>query len=735
MPEPRAPKEKTPEEKARLFDLVIYGIDAGNPHFLEARAKVARLLNVADEEVEDALGMGSRVVTAGMPEDLAQHGFNDLRALGVQCNLRPSTLSGRALSLAPMSLQREFACPRCKHEHVYQRDEKPPTICGGCGLVFAKYDRAQLENDERERLRRSLLAQQDHDAIRELKERQQREAFERRLRMEEELRNELGLPKAMANRRALISTAVAVLVVGIGVGVGVTRLLSHLGTDDTKLAAESNLNRSTDGTADALDPGESAHRIVAEVEARPSSDVARPGDLNNLNGSRSTPKGNLDALKIDALYEQQRATQTDALFAVGQIQEATKTLSQSADPSQAIRRASAVALRRARSSGDANSVAPTFDALANTAAALPADAESRIGDLAHVARGQLDAGLAEGATTQLERLRQWSAQPRSPAAKVEADGETAHLLARLGRPDEARRSFHDANAGIGAIGDRATRLFTLVRLARAYADAGNQGAAAMLIEDVTLSATRVADPAKRIAVLQRVAEFHADSGNAQAALQVTATMDNASLRADAELKLVSAFIDRNRLGAATEVADAIAVPEYRARAFGNLSAAQKQSSIALFRDIAPTTLRMAHAELANVDAAIDHAMILSELARVATLNGDASTAASDFAEAERLAAAVEAQDTRNLVFSVIAGNMIRAQRTADAQRIAAQIADPIVAGNLNDDIAKVLAASGASISPALPADTSTNVAPGSDAVSQGAPPLPATPAIRQGGTD
>ncbi len=720
MPE----QQKGPDQKAPLFDLVIYGIDTGNAHFLEARAKVAKLLKVADEDVEDALGMGSRVVTAGMPEDLAQQGFNDLRALGVQCNLRPSALSGRTLSLAPMSLEREFACPRCNHEHVYQRDEQPPTICRGCGLVFAKSDRAQLESEERERMRRSLLAQQDHDAIRDLKERQQREAFERRLRMEEELRKELGLPKAMANRRALIGTAVAVLVIGIGVGIGAARLLALFGDDDKNIAADSNINRSTEAAADALDPAQNAHRIVAEIEARPSNDVARPGDLNNLSGTRSTPNGNLDALKIDALYAQQLATRTDALFAVGQVEKATQLLGQSADPSQAIRRGSAAALQRARSSGDANSVAPTFDALANTADALPEDTNTRIGDLAHVARRQLDAGLTEGATTQLERLRQWSAQPGSPAAKVEAQGEIGHLLARLGRQDEAKRSFLEANAGIGEIGDRATRLFTLVRLARAYADAGNQGAAAVLIEDATLSATRVADPEKRIDVLQRIAEFHADSGNAQAALQVTATLDNASLRADAELQLVTAFIDRNRLGAATEVADAITVPEYRARALGHLSAAQKQSVIALFRDMAPATLRMAHTELAHVDAAIDHAMILSELARVATVNGDASTATSDFTEAERLAAAVEAPDTRNLVFSVIAGNMIRAQRNADAQRVAALIADPIVAGNLADDIAKVLAASDIAVSPAADAAALR----GSDTGAQAAPLPPATAA-------
>ena len=707
-----------PQQQEPLFDLVIYGIDAADPRFLEGRAKVARLLNVAETDVQDALGMGSRVVTAGMPEELAQQGFKDLRALGVQCNLRPSTHSGRTLSLAPMSLEREFTCPRCQHEHVYQRAEQPPTMCLGCGLVFAKYDRAQLEHEERERLRRSLLAQKDHDAIRELKERQQREAQERRIRMEEELRKELGIPKAMASRRALIGTAVAVLVVGIGVGIGAARVLAQFGTDERPTAGVVMPNNSTEGSTEAVDPGLNAHRIVAAIESAPSSDVARPGDLNSLSGSRTTPKGNLDALKIDALYAQQVATRTDALFAVGQVERATQLLAQSVkgsanqpvNTSQAIRRGSAAALQRARSSGDANSVAPTFEALANTAAALPADADSRIGDLAHVARRQLDAGLAEGATTQLERLRQWAAQS-SPAAKVEAQGEIGQLLTRLGRQDEAKRSFMDANAGIGQIGDRATRLHTLVRLARAYADAGNQGAAAMLIEDATLSAGRIVDPAKRIAVLQRIAEFHAESGNAQAALQVTATLDNANLRADAELLLVTAFVDRNRLGAATEVADVIAVPEYRARALGRLSAAQTLSTNALFRDLAPVTLRLAHAALANVDAAVDHAMILSELARVATLTGDASAAASDFTEAERLAAAIEAQDTRNLVYSVIAGNMIRAQstpdakHTADAQRLAELIADPIVAGNLTDDIAAVLASAGATLDPIPGADS------------------------------
>ena len=246
---------RTPQQQEPLFDLVIYGIDTADPRFLEGRAKVARLLNVAETDVQDALGMGSRVVTAGMPEELAQQGFKDLRALGVQCNLRPSTHSGRTLSLAPMSLEREFTCPRCQHEHVYQRAEQPPTMCLGCGLVFAKYDRAQLEHEERERMRRSLLVQKDHDAIRELKERQQREAHERRIRMEEELRKELGIRKAMASRRALIGTAVAVLVVGIGVGIGAARVLAQFGTDERPTAGVVMANNSTEGSTEAVDPG------------------------------------------------------------------------------------------------------------------------------------------------------------------------------------------------------------------------------------------------------------------------------------------------------------------------------------------------------------------------------------------------------------------------------------------------------------------------------------------------
>lgn len=670
-----------------LYDLVIFELDASSVDHDEARNTVAELLGVAPSEVDDALAFGGRVVSSGLPAEQAQAHFETLRARGVRCNLRPTTSSGRSFTLEPMSLELEFECPRCKHEHVYQRDEQPPEICAGCGLVFAKYDKVQAEIAEREQIRRSLLARKEREAEDAERDRLEREAAERRARIEEELRRELGIPKAVASRKGLLAVAAGVLTLGIGVGVGASMLLRGMG-DEAPGAAVVSTN-DDDEDASTGDPGLDAHRLVAALDAAPSKDTATPGDMAGLVPPRATPAGNLDALKTDAQYERELATRTDALLARGQSQHASALLAQATDRSRAIRAVTNAVVQRATTGGGAATLAPTFEVLASAVEQMPADSPSRVADLAHVVRGQISVGLADAAAPQVERARQWAAQVSAPAAKVAAQGMVADLLTRLGRRDDAMKVYAEANAGLSQLKDRAERVDAVVQLARSYADAGSTGAAAMLIEDATLSAARIADPTRRTAALREIALYHADAGNPVSARQVTATIDNPAVRADIELALTEALLGAGRLAAATEVADLISVPAFRARALAQVAMGQHGSNNALFRDQAPLTLQLARSEADRIDVPATQAMVLAELGRAAHTVGDAASAASFFAEAERAGAGITATEVRHPVLAVLAGNLARADRIGDAQRIVAQIADPAVAVTVTDDITRV----------------------------------------------
>ncbi len=679
---------------SELYDLVIFEIDATSEHHDAAVARVAELLGIDPPEVDDALAFGSRVVTAGLTHDLAQSHFEALLALGVRCNLRPSTSSGRTLSLEPMSLECEFACPRCGHEHIYLRDEEPPETCTSCGLVFAKYDKVQADAAEREQIRRSLLAQKAHLDEQSERDSRETEAAERRARIEAELRRELGIPRAIASRKGLLAMTAGVLAIGIGVGVGTTLLLRSIGGDGDALQAASTSTGSDEGDGDnggADNPGLDAHRVLATLDAAPSTDAATPGDMAALAAPRSTPAGNLDALKTDALYERDLAIRADALLAAGKGQRATALLGQVADRSRAIQAVTDATVRRATTDGASMNVAPAFELLAAAVEEMPADSPTRVADLAHVVRGQIGAGLADAGAARVEMARQWARQVTDPAARVAAHGVVADLLTRLGNRDDATRAFATANEALAGITDRATRIGAVVQLARSYADAGSTGTAALLVEVVTLSATRIPDPARRAAALREIALFHTDSGNTKSALLVAATIDNANVRAELELSLVESLLASGRLAAAIEVADTITVPAYRARAFGRLAIGQHTSDNALFRDLAPRTLQLARSEADRARIPADQAIVLSELARAARALGDAAASGEFFADAERIAAAIEAPETRHAVLSVLAGHLARAERLEQARRLVSTISDPATAVAVSDDVARVQA--------------------------------------------
>jgi hypothetical protein len=272
---------------------------------------------------------------------------------------------------------------------------------------------------------------------------------------------------------------------------------------------------------------------------------------------------------------------------------------------------------------------------------------------------------------------------------VAAQGAVADLLARLGNRDEATRAYAAANEGLARIGDRAARVSAVVLLARSHADAGSAGTAALLVEDATLSAARIPDPARRAQALREIALFHSDQGNAMAALLVTATIDNANVRADIELALVESLLAAGRVAAATEVTDVITVPAFRARALGQLAAGQHAGSNALFRDLAPVTLRLARSEAGRVQLPADQAIVLAELARAAHAIGDAASAGSLFADAERVTAAIDAPEVRSPVLGVLAGHLARAGRIDDGRRLAGSITDTTFAVTVTEDVARV----------------------------------------------
>jgi hypothetical protein len=186
------------------------------------------------------------------------------------------------------------------------------------------------------------------------------------------------------------------------------------------------------------------------------------------------------------------------------------------------------------------------------------------------------------------------------------------------------------------------------------------------------------------------------------------------------------------VAAATEVTDVITVPAFRARALGQLAAGQHAGSNALFRDLAPVTLRLARSEAGRVQLPADQAIVLAELARAAQSIGDAASAGSLFADAERVTAAIDAPEVRSPVLGVLSGHLARAGRIDDARRLAGSITDTTFAVTVTEDVARVQQAlqivQQAEAEVAAPAPAGTAPATQAAAVT----PAPAAPAPTPG---
>ncbi len=205
--------------ETRLYDLLLFGTTLQGAERMDAINTLAKMLKTSSGKVELMLEKKSVVLLKRVSADVVKKYERKLTAIGFKCNTRPCNESGADLELVPLEkMQHTLGCPACGHVHKFAEGEDEPDVCASCNVVFAKYsDNLKLE---REKIKRALLAKSQlaEKAQQEEKQRLQEEA--RRRRLEEEIRKELGLPRFVTRRKALISSATAIFAFGLILGVG-----------------------------------------------------------------------------------------------------------------------------------------------------------------------------------------------------------------------------------------------------------------------------------------------------------------------------------------------------------------------------------------------------------------------------------------------------------------------------------------------------------------------------------
>ena len=211
---------------------------------------------------------GGVVIKDKVTLDVAKKYHSAITAAGGPCNYKPSTNTKTKLKLEAVvkrSTEKRFECPACEYFEVLEDKKPAPEICPECGVVLSKYERVKSEKDEREKVRKQVLALHQSRTQIDDKENERLAEEKRRKQLEEEIQRELGIPKYLTTPSGLFSSGAFVLMMGIGVGVGGAVVYGNITEEDVITADNAATSVETQNIAENEFPmGQTSDRPVLD---------------------------------------------------------------------------------------------------------------------------------------------------------------------------------------------------------------------------------------------------------------------------------------------------------------------------------------------------------------------------------------------------------------------------------------------------------------------------------------
>jgi hypothetical protein len=203
----------------QLYDVVFFGTDIERSRLRETAEHVAEILGTTADTVEGLLREPGSVLVMGVTAEEARNWQTYFLGQGVRCNYRPTAHSDAHLELASdANILQSATCPACGHLNEAKPGNPAPSTCEACGVVFRKFREVRLKKLERAQIK-YRLTEKHRDDLKKLDELEQREdEKKRRLRMEWEIRRELGLPRFVTNRLRMFGSLLVVFAFGLASG-------------------------------------------------------------------------------------------------------------------------------------------------------------------------------------------------------------------------------------------------------------------------------------------------------------------------------------------------------------------------------------------------------------------------------------------------------------------------------------------------------------------------------------
>jgi tetratricopeptide (TPR) repeat protein len=693
-----------------LYDVILLGIDAEVPDRRASIGMIAELLGVDEAKIAYVIENNKKaIVKHGILLEEAQNYQHQILRRGGFCNYRPVQISGTKLELAPIEEKSEeivFSCPACNYREKVAAAADMPVNCPQCGIIPSKYYKVAAIKNEREMVKRRLLGKQQllEQQAKDLAESQQREA--RRRKLEEEVRKELGLPKALNSRLRLFGSAACLWVLGIGMGAAGFGLytqttpvqggsLAAAGAGDHKtdqsfspqqetlrmVNAPSQVPVSFEDQANlmmeafpqsgwgGINPMASIPPAIAQTLENPAPSANGPAKPARMSG-----KALLDEIRSDREWELFLAAEAERLAKLKQ-------------PAMALQMVAAIRSARLKMTTFgllaknylASKSKPEAENLFKTAtdsiAGLPSLAE-RADNLGWWSRGLWDIGEKAKAQENLEELEKLVSTLSDPAEKAKGLASLASHQAHMGQRKSAESNFRQANALISAIGDPKTKLRTYAHMASCYAQSGDRAIAAAILSKILSQAKSIRDGENPSGLVGEIAIAFADIGEVDYALAALDKL-NAAQKEKLLFNVTRELAYTDRPYDAMKGLEKMDAPEYQSRAAALLSLLfrYRPASKTVSANLQEKAIT-AQAQIANPQA---QALARAEMARYLAHAGLAQEADEWAAKAMDSAQNINAGQERDAAFAELAVNYARARQITLADKSVHQINDMDIA--------------------------------------------------------
>lgn len=662
------------------FDLIIFGSEATGQELEKIAGDLSVLLKITNERAKQLLGTPvGKAVAKNVALEVAEPVRDVLLKIGVNANIRPTKPSVK-LELVEIE-KNKFFCPACGYQYIFEDNQPPIEVCGNCGVVLAKYEKAQREKEERERIRNLLLTQHQSRIEAERIQREAEEAKFRRKRFEEELRKQLGVPKIINNRGRLISTAVLVHVTGIVLGIGTIYIYNMV-------------NRPISISSYPHPQGGVEYVLHSDIMAQMMVDkmLTATQRYNSVTTSTIEPliqtpiesqtllaflDNKLLNLKTDAEWDQHILIKIDALLAKGSTNTAIQLLDKIRNIALRFDRGGRLIkqLWNRNQNAEANQI---YQNLVYTGERLTGGPLARIEALCTIAHHLNAAGYSIEANTILQKVRTVASAIIDSIDSAVASSEIAALMTVLGREEDARFLFSAAINTLEEIQDPAQQLLGIARIAPSYAAAGYRSSALHLLEDVVHKGSSIANAEERAQALEKLAEVSIEMSDTQLALAAIQQIPNINMQEQAIYNMITVMTRNDQLAQAMDLATRLKTPIYKALAFGFLGLNQQRQTT--YQNLAQDSFAQAQQAANTIANSGEKSVVMSQLGRFFSRSGDETNANKYFAESKQLLETLTTPAEKDRALAILAINKAQALRLNEAQTDITQIQDANVRG-------------------------------------------------------